>query len=118
MTNNKFEGEFEILGHKIRLENLKNPHIIRAIKERANNFLFNYTDYDNNHTDIYDTRGDHSDNYRTDRSSHSDYHVYDDYSERGGHIDATKPRRRLSSHVDHTHYEDHTQSYQDTYYDW
>ena len=71
-NSEKLEGEVEILGHVIELRKIKNPHLLRAIKERANAFLFNY--------------GDHTDHSET----HSDYAVYDDYYD---HTDSNIGRR-------------------------
>ncbi len=56
MTEHNFEQEeIEILGHKIRLANIENPHLKRAIRNRQNFFLFNYGDspYSDGHTEIH-----------------------------------------------------------------
>ncbi len=80
----------EIMGHKIEFDKIKNPHILRAVKERGG-FIFNYSD---NKT------------YSDSGTKHSDYYTGENYSERSSHSDCTKsaPRR----HVDHTKHSDYS----------
>jgi hypothetical protein len=82
MKNKKFEGEVEILGHRIRLENLRNPNVIRAVKERENSFLFNYTDH-----------SDHNDKHKS-SSRYNDYYDHTDSKIDG---DETKGNMRSSN---------------------
>lgn len=87
--------ECEIMGHKIKLENIKNPHIKKAIKNRAG-FLFNYGDSSSGkgHTDYTERINEHS-----------------EYSERSTHTDCNKSRTYRPSRTIHTDktYSDHSE---------
>jgi len=56
------EMVIEILGHKVKLKDIKNPHIRRAIIARSHEFLFNY--------------GDHKDHTEEERKVHCEYLDY------------------------------------------
>lgn len=118
----KFEGKFVVMGHQIELGKLKNPHIIRAIKERGDAFLFNYGD----HTEHNERYGDY-----TDTKKHQEYedtvHTEHGWSrEKNAHTDEHREKGgffNLPHHADYDHrtYTEGTYrdaSYGDTYYDW
>lgn len=107
----RFEGEYEILGHKLRLELIRNPNIVRAIKERAGDFLFNYgdhTEHSDRHSDS-PTYGDYYDHTESSRKKRVDTHGT------GTHTDETKEEKGYKSsgsggrsHRDHVEYSDYS----------
>jgi len=87
MQEKKFEGKCEILGHKIDLERILNPHIRRAIKERNDEFMFNYGDHTDKIVSERDNRRVHQD---YSESYHDSYHDFWEKMAKAVHSDEHK----------------------------
>ena len=77
MSNNQL---IQILGHHVRLGDIENPHVRRAIIQREG-FWFNYGDSgDDGHTDHHDRYSDWwNDSYRDHKDHYESYDDHHDY---------------------------------------
>ena len=80
MNNNKRLPETcELMGHKIKLANIINPHIHKAIRTRSN-FLFNHSDC---YSDGWHETCPHHDHnqWGPNRNQHLDHAEYNEHSD-------------------------------------